>query len=167
MAVDNSQTATMMIDRNFIVTYVNDQTRELLKTHQDVFRKQWPSFDASKIIGACIDQFHKIPSHQRQLLSDTSKLPYRTDIQVGGLTIALTVSAQIGRGGRLHRQHLGMGRRNCRAEAGRTRHCGGDISGVRSWQSVERAERGRQRRSHPALRGGESRRGYLGSLLHV
>ena len=43
VAVDNAQTAIMMVDRNFIVTYINDQTREVLKKYQDVFREIWPT----------------------------------------------------------------------------------------------------------------------------
>jgi methyl-accepting chemotaxis protein len=100
VAVDNAQTPIMMIDRDFIVTYVNEQTRNILKKYADTFRKIWPTFDASKIMGACIDQFHKNPSHQRQLLSDPSRLPYKTDIQVGELRFALTVSAQMDANGK-------------------------------------------------------------------
>lgn len=93
-AVDTAQTAMMMVNRDFVVTYVNERTREVLTQHRDTFRTIWPGFDPSKIIGACIDQFHKNPQHQRQLLADPSKLPYRTDIQVGPLTFSLVVTAQ-------------------------------------------------------------------------
>jgi methyl-accepting chemotaxis protein len=94
VAVDNAQTPIMMVNRDFIVTYVNEQTRSILRKYQDKFRQVWPGFDPNKILGACIDQFHKNPSHQRQLLSDPNRLPYKTDIQVGDLSFALTVSAQ-------------------------------------------------------------------------
>ncbi len=93
--VDTSQSAFMMIDRDFIVTYVNDQTLALLTKHQDTFKKMWPKFDPNNLLGACIDQFHKDPSVQRNLLADTSQLPYRTDIQVGPLSIELLVTAQL------------------------------------------------------------------------
>ena len=91
--VEDSDAAFMMVDRDFVVTYINQATRNLLAQHQETFRKVWPNFDASKILGMCIDQFHKDPSHQRRLLSDPQKLPYKTDIQVGPLTIALNVTA--------------------------------------------------------------------------
>lgn len=91
--VDNSDAAFMMIDRDFTVTYVNDKTRAMLNQYADVFRSIWPSFDANKVLGANIDQFHKNPQHQRQLLSDPARLPYQTDIQVGPLTMALSVTA--------------------------------------------------------------------------
>ena len=94
-AVETAQTAIMMINRDFVVTYVNKETRSLLTKYQDVFSRLYPGFDASKIIGANIDQFHKNPQHQRQLLSNPSNLPIKTDIQVGGLTFSLQVSAQV------------------------------------------------------------------------
>ena len=93
--VDTSEAAFMMVDRDFVVTYVNDATLSLLSQHQDVFRRMWPAFDPKKIVGACIDQFHKNPKHQRDLLANPSNLPIKTDIQVGPLTIALTVTAQL------------------------------------------------------------------------
>ncbi len=92
--VNESEAAFMSVDRDFVVTYVNATTKSMLRENQDVFRSLWPKFDPESIVGSSIDQFHKNPQHQRQLLSDPSRLPYRTDIQVGPLTFALTVSAQ-------------------------------------------------------------------------
>lgn len=93
--VDNSEAAYMMIDRDFTITYFNDATRELLNTHMATLRTLWPTLDPSKLIGSNIDQFHKNPKHQRDLLADPSNLPIKTDIQVGPLTMALTVTAQL------------------------------------------------------------------------
>lgn len=92
-AFEVSAIATMMIDRDFKVTFVNEATKKLLADNAEAFRKIWPTFDASNIIGACIDIFHKNPAHQRQMLSDPSRLPYRTDITVGDLKFALNVGA--------------------------------------------------------------------------
>ena len=93
--VDNSDSAFMMIDRNFNITYLNEQTNALLNKYAEVFRSIFPKFDPRNILGQNIDQFHKDPRHQRQLLSDPARLPIRTDIQVGPLTFALNVSAQL------------------------------------------------------------------------
>lgn len=90
-AFEGSSVAMMMIDRDFKVTYVNDATKKLLKENVVAFRAIWPTFDPDKIIGTCIDTFHKSPAHQRQILSDPSRLPYRTDISVGDLKFALSV----------------------------------------------------------------------------
>ncbi len=47
---------------------------------------------AAKIVGTCIDKFHKVPSHQRKLLSDPRNLPLKTDITVGNAKIQLHVT---------------------------------------------------------------------------
>ncbi len=90
--VDKVSSAVMMVDRDFMVTYVNGPTRELLKKNEAAFRSLWPTFDAEKIIGTCIDTFHKNPAHQRKLLAETSRLPIRTEITIGDLKIALLVN---------------------------------------------------------------------------
>lgn len=92
-AFATSSVAMMMVDRDFKVTYVNESTKKLLADNADSFRKIWPGFDPNSIVGSCIDMFHKNPAHQRQLLSDPSRLPYRTDITVGDLKFALNVGA--------------------------------------------------------------------------
>ncbi len=92
-AVDGAMTAIMMVDRNLTVTYANTSTIELLTKHQATLRSLYPGFDASKIVGQCIDQFHANPAHQRKLLADPNNLPYKTDIQVGPLTMSLNVTA--------------------------------------------------------------------------
>ncbi|MGB0936013.1 MAG: methyl-accepting chemotaxis protein [Colwellia sp.] len=94
-AIDQSATANIMIDRDFNITYANAATLALLKEHEAIFAKNWPGFkaDPEVIIGTNIDTFHKNPSHQRNLLSDPSNLPYQTDIQIQGLTFELNVTA--------------------------------------------------------------------------
>jgi len=94
-AVDGALTAIMMIDRNLTITYVNQSTMKLLKEHEDTLRSLYSSFSADRIVGTCIDIFHKNPSHQRQILSNPANLPYSTDIQVGPLTFRINVTAQL------------------------------------------------------------------------
>jgi methyl-accepting chemotaxis protein len=92
-AVDALTAAVMFVDRDMVVRYVNAGTRDLLKKNEALFRSRWPGFEADKIVGACIDMFHRNPEHQRKLLADESKLPMRAEITVGDLKIALLVSA--------------------------------------------------------------------------
>jgi len=96
-SVDQSGTAQVMIDRDFIITYANAATIKLLKDHESTFQKKYPGFVASEsaLIGACIDGFHKDPSHQRRLLDDPKNLPWKADIQVEHLTFELNVTAVI------------------------------------------------------------------------
>lgn len=91
--VDDAVAAIMMIDRNFTVTFVNNSTYNLLNKHLDTLRTAFPGFDPKKVLGSSIDQFHKNPQHQRQLLSDPNRLPYETDIKVGTLSFSLRVTA--------------------------------------------------------------------------
>lgn len=92
-ALDASSAAIMMVNRDFIVTYVNEASMSLFNSNRVEFQKVFPSFDPSKIIGTCIDVFHKNPQHQRQLLSTPKHLPFTTEIKVGPLTISLYVTA--------------------------------------------------------------------------
>ena len=92
--IDNSESAYMMIDRDFIITYFNDSTHKLLTDNLATLRSVWPTVDPDKLMGQCIDQFHVDPKKQRDLLADPNNLPYKTDIQVGPLTINLSVTAQ-------------------------------------------------------------------------
>ena len=91
--VEDSESAIMMVDRDLVINYMNKSSMDLFTQRQEIFRKVWPSFDPTKLIGVCIDQFHKDPSHQRTLLSNPSNLPHKADIKVGPLTLSLSVSA--------------------------------------------------------------------------
>lgn len=92
-AFDGSPAAMMIVDRNLIVTFVNAATRALFEQHAATFRAIFPTFDPAAIVGTCIDIFHKNPAHQRQMLADPKRLPFRTDITIGEIKIALNVSA--------------------------------------------------------------------------
>lgn len=92
-AVASVTTAVMMIDRDLVITYANESTNKLLKRREYEIRRVYPRFDASQLIGTCIDVFHKRPEHQRRMLADASNLPHVADIQVGALTFTIKVSA--------------------------------------------------------------------------
>lgn len=92
--------AVMVVDMDFVVTYVNNATMELFARHADSLRKIFPDFDPARIIGTCIDRFHKAPAHQRKLLSDPRNLPYTTDITVGSAKIQLHVTPNLDGKGR-------------------------------------------------------------------
>ncbi len=94
-ALNGAMTPMMMIDRDFTITYLNQSTIDLLSRHQDTLRTIFPGFDSSKLMGQSIDQFHKNPAHQRQMLSDPNNLPYQTDITVGSLKFNLNVTAVV------------------------------------------------------------------------
>ncbi len=94
-AVDQSGTASVMIDRDLNITYANKATIDLLKAHEETFQQKYPGFvaDPDIIVGSCIDGFHKDPSHQRRILNDPKNLPWVADIQIEHLTFELNVTA--------------------------------------------------------------------------
>ncbi|NOH21731.1 aerotaxis transducer Aer2 [Vibrio europaeus] len=94
-AVDQAQTAMVMIDRDFLITYANEETINLFRKHESTMRTVWSGFTASEewLMGRCIDEFHRNPAHQRQLLADPGNLPYSTDITIADLKIELNVAA--------------------------------------------------------------------------
>ena len=94
LALANVSVAVMMVDRDFKITSVNRATQDLLTGRTADFRKLWPNFDPANIVGTSIDTFHRDPSHQRRMMADPSKLPFRTDISVGDLKFALNVNAR-------------------------------------------------------------------------
>src|SRR5690606_37532235 len=93
--VDQVQTAIVTIDRDFLITYVNQASLALFQKHQGHFRKVWPNFAAEEswLLGRCIDEFHQRPEHQRKLLADPKNLPYSTDIHIDNIIIELNVSS--------------------------------------------------------------------------
>ncbi len=95
IAIDASQSPMIMIDRDFIITYMNDSTKALLEKYESKFAEVWPGFEAKNAMGVCIDMFHKNPEHQRKLLADPDNLPYQTDIEINGLKFSLNVIAQM------------------------------------------------------------------------
>ena len=72
-ALETVSVAVMMVDRDFLVTQVNKTTMALLVRNRDAFRNLWPGFEPDRIVGMCIDTFHRDPSHQRRMLADPSR----------------------------------------------------------------------------------------------
>ncbi len=72
------------------VTYINQTSIDTLKTVEHLL-----PIKAEEVMGACIDIFHKNPSHQRKLLGDANNLPHKAKIKLGDETLSLDVSAII------------------------------------------------------------------------
>ena len=85
----------MMVDRDFLITYANQATVDMVQANLEHFETAFKGFDLDNIIGTCIDTFHKNPAHQRKLLGDPNNLPYKAEIEVGPLAFALNVSAMM------------------------------------------------------------------------
>ncbi len=94
-AVSGAMQPMMMIDRDFIITYINQATIDLLTKHEATIATVFHGFRANNVMGGCIDQFHKNPAHQRNLLSQPNNLPYTAEIEIGPLMFKLNVSAMV------------------------------------------------------------------------
>jgi methyl-accepting chemotaxis protein len=94
-AFEGSSAALMMIDTDFNITYMNAATAKLMKENEENFRAMFGSFDADKIVGSNIDIFHRDPERIRAILSDTSKMPFSTDMKVGDVHFSLVVNSVV------------------------------------------------------------------------
>ncbi len=101
--VDDAEASFMVVDKDFVIEYVNDSTMKLLRSSAAEFREIWPDFDPERLVGSCIDRFHKNPSHQRGMLAAPLGAPHKTNIKVGPLTFALRVTSSFNNSG----EHVG------------------------------------------------------------
>ncbi|MBL4798548.1 MAG: PAS domain-containing protein [Oleispira sp.] len=99
-ALDVCNTNVMMADPNLDIVYMNDAVQQMMLNAESDLKAELPSFDARKLIGANIDQFHKNPAHQRGMLAKLSEV-YKTDIQVGPRTFGLIATPVFNDGERL------------------------------------------------------------------
>jgi len=90
-ALDNSSNNVMIADNDGQIVYLNESLSKMLAGVEADLRKALPNFDAKKLIGVNFDQFHRNPSHQRNLLANL-KGAYRTQIEVSGHTFTLTAN---------------------------------------------------------------------------
>jgi|CXWL01.1.fsa_nt_gi methyl-accepting chemotaxis protein len=93
-ALDNVQSGVMVTDPKLNIIYMNKAVQTLFSDGEQEIRKQLPQFDASKLMGANIDSFHKKPAHQRGLLENISST-IRSEISIGNLHMAVTVNPVI------------------------------------------------------------------------
>ena len=90
-ALDNVSANVMMADADRNIIYTNKAVIDTLRAAQDDIRKDLPNFDVDKLMNNSIDQFHKNPQHQMNMLDNLSGT-HRAQIEVGGRSMHLTVS---------------------------------------------------------------------------
>ena len=89
VALDNVGTGVMIGDKNRNIIYMNKSVTSLLSKAESDLRKVMPNFSVDSLMGANIDQFHKNPDHQQQLLANLNKT-HATEITVAAHTFALS-----------------------------------------------------------------------------
>ena len=90
-ALDSVTANVMVADAGHNIVYLNPAVTRMFRAGASDIRKELPSFDADRLIGASIDVFHKAPAHQRKMLEALAK-PHEATIRIGGRTFALIAS---------------------------------------------------------------------------
>ncbi|WP_250884192.1 methyl-accepting chemotaxis protein [Glaciecola sp. XM2] len=81
----------MMSDADRTIVYMNESTRKLLKECEPEIRKDLPQFNADKLIGVRIDDFHQKPSHQHAIL-DQLKTVHEAKLTLGKYSFRLMIN---------------------------------------------------------------------------
>jgi len=84
----NAPVNLLMTDLDLNITYANRRSIETLKTIEYAMPCK-----AEKIVGKCIDIFHKNPGRIRKILADPANLPHTATIQIGNDWMKQTVVA--------------------------------------------------------------------------
>ena len=111
-ALDNLTSNVMVADTDLNIIYMNNTVRSMMSEAQADIRKDLPSFDVNRLMGANIDSFHKNPAHQRGLLAGLNKT-FGATLKLGGRTLRIIANPMtdaaakrmgtVGRVGRSHR----------------------------------------------------------------
>jgi methyl-accepting chemotaxis protein len=90
-ALDNVSSSVMMADADNRIVYMNKTVRELFANAESDLRQALGVFDATQLMGANIDDFHRNPAQQRAMLA---KLEARmeSEISVGSRTLRIIVN---------------------------------------------------------------------------
>ncbi len=87
--VDDMPQAVMLADpKTGVITYANRTSLDLLSTMEAHL-----PIKSAQLVGANVDLFHKNPAHQRAILADPARLPWRAKVKLGPETMDLRISA--------------------------------------------------------------------------
>ncbi len=92
------QANVMIANNDLEIIYMNDEVMKMFKHRESEIQNVFSGFSADKLIGTCVDDFHKNASHQRAMIQKMST-PYRTSINVGDLVFQLYASPWIDKEG--------------------------------------------------------------------
>ncbi len=94
IALDNVDSSVMMADTERRIIYANKAVQNLFKDAEADIRKQIPQFDASRLVGSSIDQYHQNPGHQAGLLASLQGT-HRSTLVIGGRTLVVAANPVI------------------------------------------------------------------------
>ena len=94
VALDQASASVMLADNERNIIYMNKSATTLFGDAEANIRKVLPNFNSSSLIGSSVDQFHKNPNHQKNLLQSLSD-SYESEIEIGGMTMAMVANPVI------------------------------------------------------------------------
>ncbi len=97
-ALDGVTGNVMIGDTDLNIIYMNDAAVELFKDIESDVRADLPNFEADKLMGSCIDLFHKNPEHQRGLLGSLTNT-HTAELKLGSRTMRVIASPVFGADG--------------------------------------------------------------------
>jgi methyl-accepting chemotaxis protein len=101
-ALDNVTSNVMLADPDLNIIYMNDASIAMFENAEADICKQLPDFDSTRLIGTNIDDFHKNPAHQRELLGSLSST-FRSSLTIGGRYFNIVANPVISADG----EHIG------------------------------------------------------------
>lgn len=91
-AFQGSSAASMIVDSDRIIRYINPAAYHLLSDHAAAFRENLPSFSPDNVVGHSMDLFHGANSKAAHRLDSFTDFPLSVDITVGEARFALMVN---------------------------------------------------------------------------
>jgi methyl-accepting chemotaxis protein len=83
VAFSSCSAAMVLADRDMIITQANEAFLTVLRENSEDMKANFPGLNLDEIIGKSIDIFHKVPSHNRSMMSAPGALPMTSDIRIG------------------------------------------------------------------------------------
>ncbi len=84
----------MVADQNYNIIFMNRSLQKMFADAEPQLKEALPHFDASDLIGKCMDIFHTDISHQRGIL-DSLQGTHQKDVEVNGLHLRIVANAVI------------------------------------------------------------------------
>lgn len=87
-ALDQCQANVMLADNDLNIIYSNDSANAMMKNREAELKQHISGFNASNLVGTCVDDFHEHPSRQREMIANMKDV-YKTRLPIGDLKFDL------------------------------------------------------------------------------
>jgi len=93
-ALDNVSSSVMLADPGRNIIYMNKTAQTLFTEAEKDIQKDLPDFDASNLLNANIDGFHKNPEYQMRMIVNLAG-PHTAELKIGGRTMKFVANPVI------------------------------------------------------------------------